>query len=292
MNPNEYLDKLKNIQQNILQYIDDVSDSEDKFQNIKDNLTKSKIKDDRYELKPFLRYLSKLSNNHHRTANFFSKIDRIIDYLKDDLRKFYSNSELFDIFKSNKRLLLFLIEAKIIIFDESIAQLIMQYKYLKAKYPQYFQPEIQPFINKAWFLEYTEEEEGNSCILEIEKEIPKNFYELRKIGENDNFVCELIRKDSLDDFIVYMNKNNYQLDSTINPSIYETNNYILKNESFYQPKNSTIIEYSAFFGSIQIFNYLKNNGVELTPSLWYYAIHGKNAEIIQILEDNQIKPTF
>ena len=52
-----------------------------------------------------------------------------------------------------------------------------------------------------------------------------------------------------------------------------------------------MIEYTAFFGSIQIFNFLKNKGAELKPSLWQYAIHGKNPELIHLLEDNHVKPT-
>ena len=52
----------------------------------------------------------------------------------------------------------------------------------------------------------------------------------------------------------------------------------------------TLIEYSAFFGSTQIFKYLYLNGCSLTPSLWLYAIHGNNEEIIKILEENNIKP--
>ena len=54
-------------------------------------------------------------------------------------------------------------------------------------------------------------------------------------------------------------------------------------------KKITLIEYAAFFGSIQIFNYLKLNKISLTPSLWKYAIHGNNAEIIQILEENHFQ---
>ena len=291
----EYLEKMKSIQQNILEYINDEDDSEDKFQNINDLITKNKIDDTKDEFKTFLYSLTKISNNHQRSANFFSKIERILESLKNDLLKFFSNSELFHIFGSNKRILLFLIETKIFIIDESIAKRIIQGKYLKAKYPQYFQPEIQPFIKKKWFPKYNKKEE-NEWILEIEKEIPAYFYELRKNGENDHFICELIRKDSIEDFIVYMNQNNYKSNSTIKPSNYETNNFLLKkqnedgDEKENENENPTIIEYSAFFGSIQIFNYLLNNGVELTTSLWYYGIHGNNAEIIQILEDNQIKP--
>ena len=55
---------------------------------------------------------------------------------------------------------------------------------------------------------------------------------------------------------------------------------------------TTLIEYAAFFGAIQIFKYLYMNGVKLTPSLWYYVIHGRNLELIQFLEDNKINPNF
>ena len=44
-----------------------------------------------------------------------------------------------------------------------------------------------------------------------------------------------------------------------------------------------------FFGLIQIFNHLRFEGVELTPSLWPLAIHGQNAEMIHFLEDNHSK---
>ena len=271
MNFNDYLEKMKSTQQNILEYINDEEDPESKLQNIKDILTKNKIKDKKDELISFLCLLAKISNNHHRTPNFISKIERILEYLKDDLQKLFSNSELLHIFRSSKRILLFLIETKILIIDKSIA------KYLAAKYILYFRPEIQPFINKQWLLGY-----------ETKNENQEDFYEQRKIGENEHFICELIRKDLNEDFIVYINKNNYQFNSTIKPSIYETNNFLLKKEHQYQ--HPTLIEYAAFFGSIQIFNYLRNKGVKLTPSLWEYGIHGNSAEIIQILEENRIRP--
>ena len=52
----------------------------------------------------------------------------------------------------------------------------------------------------------------------------------------------------------------------------------------------TLIEYASFFGSVQIFKYLYQNGVEKTPLLWIYSINGDNAELIRILEDHEIKP--
>ena len=55
-------------------------------------------------------------------------------------------------------------------------------------------------------------------------------------------------------------------------------------------KTPTLIEYSTFFGSIQIIQYLKYNKVPLTNSLWLYAIHSNNTEVIHFLEENEIKP--
>ena len=71
MNIKDFLEKMANIQQNILEYFDDEDDSEDKFQKIKVILTNNKIKDSQHELKPFLYLLSKISNNHQRSSNFF-----------------------------------------------------------------------------------------------------------------------------------------------------------------------------------------------------------------------------
>ena len=89
---------------------------------------------------------------------------------------------------------------------------------------------------------------------------------------------------SVEDFISYINRKNIPLYSEIAPSIFETNSFLIDN------KNTTLIEYSAFFGSIQIFQYLLMNNVELTPSLWLYSIHSKNAELVHLLESNEVQP--
>ena len=93
----------------------------------------------------------------------------------------------------------------------------------------------------------------------------------------------MIRKDSIDDFIQYINQYSINISSKIEPSIFESNLFLLD-------KKPSLIEYAAFFGSIQIFKYLNLNQAQLTPELWIYAIHGRNPEIIQFLEDNQVKP--
>ena len=105
----------------------------------------------------------------------------------------------------------------------------------------------------------------------------------RNLGENDSYICTLIRQDLVEEFISYINRFNISLTIKINVSLFETNQFLIENEP-------TLIEYAAFFGSIQIFQYMQFNNVELTPSLWYYAIHSNNPEFIHILENNEIEP--
>ena len=160
-------------------------------------------------------------------------------------------------------------------------------------YPQFFGPEIKQFIttemiNKSKNNYRTQ----NNWIEEVMKENSDDFDDKRNIGENDDYVSQIIRNDKIEDFIIYVNRNNYSLNSIIRPSIFETNNLLMKK------KQIKLIEYAAFFGSIQIFKYLKNNSkVELGLPLWIYAIHSDNPELIEILEEEsknqqkRIKPT-
>ena len=97
------------------------------------------------------------------------------------------------------------------------------------------------------------------------------------------YISKLIREDLIEEFDEHITKANLSLNIKIAESIFETHPLLVE-------KQATLIEYAAFFGSIQIFNYLRMNNVKLTPSLWIYAIHGRNSEIIHILEDNHVKP--
>ena len=215
--------------------------------------------------------MCKISKNYHRYPIFFQKIEQIVNYLVPTIKQSFTNTELFNIFKRNKRFLLFLLEKKIIEIDENIFNLIYE------KYDSlYFYPEIQPFLKKDTI---------KNKLLEIDSDIFSEYEEKRQNGENDSYICQLIRNDSIEDFVSYVNRNNFSLSNTIKPSIFETNPFLIKQE------NQTLIEYAAFFGSIQIFQYLRFNNVRLKPSLWLYAIHGKNGEIIHLLEENDVKLT-
>lgn len=263
--------EMKGIQNKLLEYIDKEHNTEENFQNINQLLIDQKILENRHDTSTFLYLISKIANNHHRVNDFFTKIEHVIKSIKDDILKHFTNTEIFDIFKQNKRLLLFLLQEKMIQFDTKIVSKIIEGKYRELFYPHYFYTEIKPFI---------------SCILDtdIKRKIPENFDQKRSNGENDQIVCELIRNDSIEEFITFVNKKFLPLSSLIDPSIFETNCFLLKN------KKLNLIEHAAFFGSIQIFKYLHINGVELKPSIWIQAIHGNNPEVINYIQEKNVVP--
>ncbi|KAK8835990.1 hypothetical protein M9Y10_040187 [Tritrichomonas musculus] len=111
----------------------------------------------------------------------------------------------------------------------------------------------------------------------------ENIEKYSNFNENEGPICEIIRKDSIDEFISYIEQENIDLSSKIETSEFETNQFLIKNKP-------SLIEYSAFFGSINIFKYLIGKEKEISGSIWIYAIHGHNFEIIKLLEANNIKP--
>ena len=222
--------------------------------------------------------ISAISENHCRCKDFFCKIERIIQYLKDSITKNFTNFEIFKIFKGSFIIILFFIEEKMLIIDESVYSLITCDIKMKEKYQKFFQPEIEQFLT-----EKSKNSKSKSSQKESTEELPEDFYEKRKLGENDDYICQLIREDKIEEFIIFVQKNDYSLNQEIKSSIYETNSLINK-------ISHTLIEYAAFFGSIQIFKYLYLNKAALNPPIWYFAIHGDNPEIFQILNEKKIIP--
>ena len=283
MEINSYLDKMKNIHKRILEFIEKEGNSEKDYQIMIDFLNNLKPKLNRNELKELLHLITKISNNHHRNTYFFDKIERILTFYKIEMKKNFTNQEIYDIFKSNKRLIYSLIKSRIITPYKRIGQSMTKAKRSSSSYLYFFYPETDPFYHKK-LKQKIEWEKGK--VEELNKLIkynPQIFEEKRKIGENDAEICQLIRNDSLDEFIMHINDRKVPLSSVIKPSIFETNLFLIKNKP-------TLIEYAAFFGSIQIFNYLIENNVKLTSSLWIYAIHSQNVQLIHLLEENKIQP--
>ncbi|KAK8849910.1 hypothetical protein M9Y10_018499 [Tritrichomonas musculus] len=255
------IENLKSLQFSVLDFIDNEDGNEEHFENLCHLIERLKITKNKPEFKLFLSLIISISNNHHRNVNFFEKIERILMEYKKIIGEYFSNNEIFTMFASNKRLILFLINEKVIYF----------YKYIlneieKNGYEEYFLLEINNYYQNN------------------DKIITCDFNEKRKAGENDNKLCEIIRKDLIEDFITLVNQNQYPIDSNIEKSIYETNSFLLLK------KEIKLIEYAAFYGSCKIFKYLFRCGETLSPSIWLYAVHSNNLKMINLLEEYLINP--
>ena len=254
-----------------MEYIDDDDSSELNFQNIIKILEKLKIKENKSILLNFLNIISNVSKNCHRTPDIFNKIEKILLYIFNSIYsdQVLSNSEIFDIFKDDKLVLLLLLNKKILEINQNNINEFDKY---------FFYPELKEKIST----EYSDHIEKQ--LLKHDPNVFVNFDEKRKIGENDSQICFLIRNDLVIDFISYINKSNISINSYISESIFETNSFLLSHDK------TSLIEYAAFFGSFQIFQYLLINKADVGTSLWLYAVHGRNPDLIHLIERNDIKP--
>ena len=285
----EYFDQKKNIQRVLLEYLEEEKNIEENFEIFLQVLKDQQVHEDYHEIKEILYLINNIANNHQRTDNFYNKIERIIEVMKKEITKIMKNSEIFELFKNSKRLLLFFIEERIITLDEYIVSRITSDEFLENKYCQYFSPEIKEFITKEFIDKYSCQNSilrNGQLIKEIIKEEKEElFYERRREGENDSYLSEIIRKQETKEFIVHVNKTNLSLESYIETSIFETNELLMNNN-----KEIKIIEYAAFYGSNEIIRYMHKNGATMRSNIWYYAIHSGDAELIKYLEDNKISP--
>lgn len=290
----DYAKKMTYIQEILLEFIDDDNTSEEDFQILIKNFEDhQQFRSNNHDLKMLLTLISKIEEYHHRAPNFNFKIEKIIKYYQDNIMKFFSNSEIFNIFKKNKQILLFLFNEKIIIPDMDIFNIIInnytnfgkyylpdyykdyhQNDYPKYyKYLEYFYPEFRSFYSPQMI----EDIETNFNEEKIDLE---TFEEERRIGENHWYLSKLIRNDQIDEFITYISQTNLPLNkTTINDSIFETNIFLYS-------KKPSLIQYASFFGSIKIAKYLLLNGVNFDSNIFEYVIHSNNQEIFHLFEED------
>lgn len=204
----------------------------------------NKFTKDHHEIKERLYLINNISKNHQRINNFYNKVERIIEFVKIYITKIMNNSEILELFKNNKRHLLFFIEERMITLVEYIVSRITSDEFLENKYCEYFSPEIKEFITKEFIDKYSCQ---NSILREehLIKEMTKEeeyLNERRRESENDSYLSEIIRKQETKKFIVHVNRTNLSLESYIEASIFETNELLTKNN-----KEIKIINYAAFF---------------------------------------------
>ena len=277
-----YIEDKKNLYISILNFLEEPDNHNDdkasqkSFQELINIITSQKIEEDAEEMRQFLELIKSIGEHHCRDQQFNERMAQLLLHYKTQIKQTLTNLEIFQIFANNKKTVLFLIQNGIItISDEIYMQIVNKIENNGNRYWHFFIPELENFVG---------EERMKTAKDELLKKDPNfftNYEEKREAGENDSYICSLIRQDSVEDFISHFNRINISPSSEISPSIFETNPFLIDN------KNTTLIEYSAFFGSIQIFRYLKRKTAELKPSLWIYSIHSNNVEMINLLETDE-----
>lgn len=243
----EYANEMCQIQSSLLTYLDEEDEDNNNYNSLIKTIEKSKILESKIKVKSFYRMLFSIFNDHNRSNDFLSKIDKIILKYKPDLYKYYDQDKLFCLFNENKLFALTL-------FGEDFSS-----------------GHLDSEISKKLYLKnddnYTQEQ----------------FETYIQNGENEEYMCELMRRDDVDNFIQYIEKVNKSKQSRVYHTQYESHMYLIKN-------NLSLIEYSSFFGSNEIFTYLQLNQVDLPPELWLTVIHGRNNDLIHSLEGLKVSP--
>lgn len=111
------------------QYIDSHLDDNVEYQNLTSFLSTHDYLTNVEILTEFQRLISNVSNNHTREHNLLNKIYKILCFLKDTLINNFTKLEIFNIFKDNKIVLLFLL-TNIIEIDTTIIQNLEQLNFI------------------------------------------------------------------------------------------------------------------------------------------------------------------
>ena len=180
----QILDKMREVQNNLLEYLEDKITIDDCFKVISKN---EQILYDYFHLS--LNLIAQIANNHYRSNNFIHKIEQLIRFLEPQIKQNCTNSDIFEIFKYNKRILLFLVEEGILTIDAHIVEKMMSEELREMFYQQYFLKEIIPYIStlKLQIFHYCDNDYFD-LIYKFNGELPENFEERRKIGQNEDYI--------------------------------------------------------------------------------------------------------
>lgn len=138
----KYIDSKNKLLTHFLSFID--SFETDKQNEFFKSLDDQKFDENLEEFRLFIRLLMIISNYHYRYSGFFKKIEQIILHFKNLIKQNYSNYEIYRLFCSNRRIVLFLIEQKIIKMDLEIVNSFSN----NCLYLCYFYPEIKDIVSE------------------------------------------------------------------------------------------------------------------------------------------------
>ena len=109
----EYINQKKEIYGSLYLFIkeeNEEQEEEENYQSLLVNIEKQIIQKSKEDLGIFLRLLLNIFNHHHRYPNFSTKMFKILDYLSETVKKIFTSIEIFKLLKSNRLIILHLID--------------------------------------------------------------------------------------------------------------------------------------------------------------------------------------
>ena len=277
----------------MINYLENSSEEDElNFQTLINFITENNIQNNIHTLSSSIHFISFLTKRIFiNNDQYFEKIKKFLLFFKQEITLNVPTERLYNCFHHNNQLLLFLYQNEFLdIFNSKIIDKIFTRNDIDNIF--FFYPEIKKRVLDADDKEKNKEVYSN--LFDIISKSPYYFNRIlnddsfekdRKSGVNNGRLAEIIRKDSFEEFIEYKEKTDMNLNSSVHNSILDGNVKLSKS-------HPSLIEYSAFFGSIKIFKYLYKNKVELSPFLWICAIYGRNYEIIHLLENKILQTNF
>ncbi|KAK8840104.1 hypothetical protein M9Y10_031041 [Tritrichomonas musculus] len=270
-----YINEKKKIYELLLIFLDSPNNEQNNFLSLINIIIKLKIHENGELLENFLRLVSCICSNRQRKSNLIPKTLQIIQYFQDQIKQTLSNISIYKIFEDDRLLLLHLIENGLITFDLDVFRDMATYK---APNCHFFKPEIQKVTEGIELTDFERQFVSETAVSD-------DFEEKRHRGENDSYLCEVIRSDMIHEFIRYTSQKKIPLSRSIERSIFESNNFLNENDP-------TLIQYACFFGSLKVANYLLQRKVEVEPSLMVYAVHSRSAAMLHFVEENCTETTI
>ncbi|OHS99867.1 hypothetical protein TRFO_08164 [Tritrichomonas foetus] len=238
-------------------------------QNLEDiiNFIKSSVFiRDKYSLEKLLSTLRVMISIRPLCINLYLQV---LLSISDYIARFYTSDDLLLFFSKIFCVIAFLFENGLI----SIQSIQKKSRYNIQLFKMFYS-EIQnndaKFFNEILF-EYPH-------LKEYLNSIDETLHKMYRIaGMNEDEVASVIRKDDLETFMTMINEQKINFYYEIPHSQYDHVKFI--NSSHKRP---SVLEYSAFFGSVNIFKYIYSHNISLSDTLPRFAVAGANSEIIHL----------
>ena len=138
-------------------------EQEKKFHQFQEYLHENHNLENKFTLYNFLNLISSIALNYHFQSDSFQILTQILHMNQINLHKLLTQHELFNIFRLNQKIVLFLLQENILQIDSIIAHRLV----LNERTLYYFYEELYPFLNEKQKLKYSiynkEEFECKKC---------------------------------------------------------------------------------------------------------------------------------